>query len=173
MEIDLSLARGLNYYTGTIIEVKALDVAMGSITGGGRYDNLTGVFGLPGVSGVGISFGADRIFDVLNQLDLYPASSLSRTEVLFANFGEREVRYCLPLAAALRQAGIRTEVYPDAGKLKKQFAYADDHGIALMAIAGENEINEQKIQIKNMQTGQQESIAKDDLVAYVKGLLSA
>jgi len=173
LEIDLSLARGLNYYTGTIIEVKALDVAMGSITGGGRYDNLTGVFGLPGVSGVGISFGADRIFDVLNQLDLYPASSLSRTEVLFANFGEREVRYCLPLAAALRQAGIRTEVYPDAGKLKKQFAYADDHQIALMAIAGENEINEQKIQIKNMQTGQQESIAKDDLVAYVKGLLSA
>ena len=173
LEIDLSLARGLNYYTGTIIEVKALDVAMGSITGGGRYDNLTGVFGLPGVSGVGISFGADRIYDVLKELDLYPESSLSRTEVLFANFGERETGYCLPLAAALRQAGIRTEVYPDSGKLKKQFAYADDHRIALMAIAGENEINEQKIQIKNMQTGQQESIAKEDLVAYVKGLLSA
>jgi len=172
LEIDLSLARGLNYYTGTIIEVKALDVVMGSIAGGGRYDNLTGVFGLPGVSGVGISFGADRIFDVLNQLDLYPASSLSHTQVLFANFGDKETHYCLPLIAALRQAGIRTELYPDAGKLKKQFSYADDHRIALMAIAGENEINEHKIQIKDMQTGRQESLASQQLVARVKELLS-
>ncbi len=168
LELDLSLARGLNYYTGCIIEVKALDVAMGSITGGGRYDNLTGVFGMPGVSGVGISFGADRIFDVLNQLNLYPEASLKRTQVLMANFGESECLYTLPVLASLRAAGIRAELYPDATKLKKQFSYADERKIAFVAMAGENEINEGKINIKNMQNGQQDTVGKDEVVAYLQ-----
>ncbi len=168
LELDLSLARGLNYYTGCIIEVKALDVAMGSITGGGRYDNLTGVFGMPGVSGVGISFGADRIFDVLNQLNLYPEASLKRTQVLMANFGESECLYTLPVLASLRAAGIRAELYPDAAKLKKQFSYADERKIAFVAMAGENEINEGKINIKNMQNGQQDTVGKDEVVAYLQ-----
>ncbi len=167
LELDLSLARGLNYYTGAIVEVKALDAVMGSITGGGRYDNLTGVFGMPDVSGVGISFGADRIFDVLNQLDLYPASSLKYTEVLFANFGENETAWCLPLISAMRQAGIRTELYPDAGKLKKQFSYADANHIAFMAIAGENEIKENRITIKNMQSGEQSSYTFEEAIDKV------
>ncbi len=168
LELDLSLARGLNYYTGCIIEVKALEVAMGSITGGGRYDNLTGVFGMPGVSGVGISFGADRIFDVLNQLNLYPEASLKRTQVLMANFGESECLYTLPVLASLRAAGIRAELYPDATKLKKQFSYADERKIAFVAMAGENEINEGKINIKNMQNGQQDTVGKDEVVAYLQ-----
>ncbi len=168
LELDLSLARGLNYYTGCIIEVKALDVAMGSITGGGRYDNLTGVFGMPGVSGVGISFGADRIFDVLNQLNLYPEASLKRTQVLMANFGESECLYTLPVLANLRAAGIRAELYPDATKLKKQFSYANERKIAFVAMAGENEINEGKINIKNMQNGQQDTVGKDEVVAYLQ-----
>ncbi len=166
LELDLSLARGLNYYTGAIVEVKALDAVMGSITGGGRYDNLTGVFGLPGVSGVGISFGADRIFDVLNQLDLYPEASLKRTQVLFANFGQAETAYVLPVIAQLRAAGIATELYPDNVKLGKQFAYADSRKIAFVAIAGGNEIDENKINLKNMLTGEQLSLDKDAVLAF-------
>lgn len=155
VELDLTLARGLNYYTGTIIEVKALDVEMGSITGGGRYDNLTGIFGMPGLSGVGISFGADRIFDVLNTLNLYPTDALRTTQMLFVNFGETETAYCMPLATACRKAGIRTEVFPDAAKMKKQMAYANAKGIAFVGMAGENEIKEGKITLKNMVTGEQ------------------
>lgn len=155
VELDLTLARGLNYYTGTIIEVKALDVEMGSITGGGRYDNLTGIFGMPGLSGVGISFGADRIFDVLNTLNLYPTDALRTTQMLFVNFGETETAYCMPLAAACRKAGIRTEVFPDAAKMKKQMAYANAKGITYVGMAGENEIKEGKITLKNMVTGEQ------------------
>ena len=155
VELDLTLARGLNYYTGTIIEVKALDVEMGSITGGGRYDNLTGIFGMPGLSGVGISFGADRIFDVLNTLNLYPTDALRTTQMLFVNFGETETAYCMPLAAACRKAGIRTEVFPDTAKMKKQMAYANAKGITFVGMAGENEIKEGKITLKNMVTGEQ------------------
>ncbi|MDY2633495.1 MAG: histidine--tRNA ligase [Prevotella sp.] len=155
VELDLTLARGLNYYTGTIIEVKALDVEMGSITGGGRYDNLTGIFGMPGLSGVGISFGADRIFDVLNTLNLYPTDALRTTQMLFVNFGETETAYCMPLAAACRKAGIRTEMFPDAAKMKKQMAYANAKGITYVGMAGENEIKEGKITLKNMVTGEQ------------------
>ena len=170
LSLDLSLARGLNYYTGAIVEVKALDAVMGSITGGGRYDNLTGVFGLPGVSGVGISFGADRIFDVLNQLDLYPAESLKRTQVLFANFGTEETAWCLPLIASLRQAGIRTELYPDAVKLGRQFGYADSNHIAYVAIAGANEIAGNQINLKNMQTGEQQTIDKDRVLEFFQSI---
>ena len=150
LELDLTLARGLNYYTGAIFEVKALDVQIGSITGGGRYDNLTGVFGLSGVSGVGISFGADRIFDVLNQLDLYPADSLQTTQLLFVNFGAREEAYLLPLIAKVRAAGIRTELYPEAAKMKKQMSYADTKKIPFVALVGENEIEAGKVNLKNM-----------------------
>ena len=155
MQLDLTLARGLNYYTGAIFEVKALDTPMGSITGGGRYDNLTGIFGLPGLSGVGISFGADRIYDVLDALDLYPKNAVSGTQLLFINFGEKETAYCLPLVAKARQAGIRTEIYPDAAKMKKQMSYANAKGIAFVALAGENEINEGKVTLKNMTSGEQ------------------
>ena len=147
LELDLTLARGLNYYTGAIFEVKALDVQIGSITGGGRYDNLTGVFGLSGVSGVGISFGADRIFDVLNQLDLYPADSLQTTQLLFVNFGAREEAYLLPLIAKVRAAGIRTELYPEAAKMKKQMSYADTKKIPFVALVGENEIEAGKVNL--------------------------
>ena len=154
LDIDLTLARGLNYYTGAIVEVKALDVQIGSITGGGRYDNLTGVFGMPGVSGVGISFGADRIFDVLNQLDLYPKDSLSTTQIMFVNFGEKEQEVCLAHASLLRRAGIRTEVYPEAAKMKKQMSYADSKKIPYVALVGENEIAAGKIAVKNMVTGE-------------------
>ena len=155
MQLDLTLARGLNYYTGAIFEVKALDTPMGSITGGGRYDNLTGIFGLPGLSGVGISFGADRIYDVLDALDLYPKNAVAGTQLLFINFGEKETAYCLPLVAKARQAGIRTEIYPDAAKMKKQMSYANAKGIAFVALAGENEINEGKVTLKNMTSGEQ------------------
>jgi len=162
LELDLTLARGLNYYTGAIFEVKALDVEIGSITGGGRYDNLTGVFGLQGVSGVGISFGADRIFDVLNQLNLYPKGSVRQTQILFVNFGEKEEDYILPIALKFREAGISTEIYPESAKLKKQFAYADENNIPFVAIAGENEISEGKITLKDMKTGEQQLLAIDE-----------
>lgn len=168
MELDLTLARGLNYYTGAIFEVKALDTPMGSITGGGRYDNLTGIFGMPGLSGVGISFGADRIYDVLNALDLYPKEAVSATRLLFINFGEKETAYCLPITAQARQAGIRTEVYPDKAKMKKQMSYANAKGIAFVALAGENEIAQQKITLKNMTTGEQQLVSVDELIERVK-----
>lgn len=168
IELDLTLARGLNYYTGAILEVKALDVEIGSITGGGRYDNLTGVFGMPDVSGVGISFGADRIYDVLNQLDLYPKDTISSTEVIFINFGEKETAYCLPLLKELRANGIRSEIYPEAAKMKKQMTYADNKKIPFVAIVGETEMNDNKVMLKNMDTGEQNLIAKEDLLKRVK-----
>jgi len=164
LDLDLTLARGLNYYTGAIFEVKALDVEMGSITGGGRYDNLTGVFGMPGVSGVGISFGADRIFDVLNQLDLYPKDALVTTQVLFVTFGEREQEFCLPLLSRLRQSGIRAEVYPDAhAKMKKQMGYANSKRIPYVVIIGEDEMNSGEVSVKNMITGEQTKVAADKI----------
>lgn len=165
LELDLTLARGLNYYTGAIFEVKALDVQIGSITGGGRYDNLTGVFGMEGVSGVGISFGADRIFDVLNQLDLYPKDALQTTQLLFVNFGEKEEAYLLPLVAQVRAVGIRTELYPESAKMKKQMGYADTKIIPYVAIVGETEMAEGKINVKNMITGEQQLLTVDELIA--------
>ena len=168
LELDLTLARGLNYYTGCIFEVKALDVQIGSITGGGRYDNLTGIFGMPGLSGVGISFGADRIFDVLNQLDLYPKEATTGTELLFVNFGAAETAYCLPILAVARQAGIRCEIYPDSAKMKKQMSYANAKNIPFVAIAGENEMNEQKVTLKNMITGEQMLVSQEELIQVVK-----
>ena len=168
LELDLTLARGLNYYTGCIFEVKALDVEIGSITGGGRYDNLTGIFGMPGISGVGISFGADRIFDVLNQLNLYPESVVSATRVLFVNFGEAEAAYCLPVLAAAREAGICCEIYPDSVKMKKQMTYANQKQIPFVAIVGENEMNEGKLTLKNMTTGEQQLLTPEELIAAVK-----
>lgn len=168
LETDLTLARGLNYYTGTIFEVKALDVEIGSITGGGRYDNLTGVFGMDGMSGVGISFGADRIYDVLNQLDLYPADSLKTTQVMFVNFGEKEATYLLPVMARVRAAGIRAELYPEAAKMKKQMGYADAKKIPFVALVGENEMADGKINLKNMQSGEQESVGMDELIEKIK-----
>src|SRR5574344_844757 len=167
IQLDLTLARGLNYYTGAIFEVKALDVQIGSITGGGRYDNLTGIFGMPGLSGVGISFGADRIFDVLNQLDLYPKDAIRTTQLLFINFGEKETAYCLPFVAKARKAGIRTEMYPDSAKMKKQMSYANDKHIPYVALAGENEINEGKITLKNMSTGEQTMVTMEELVNHI------
>ena len=168
IQLDLTLARGLNYYTGAIFEVKALDVQIGSITGGGRYDNLTGIFGMPGLSGVGISFGADRIYDVLNTLDLYPKDSINATQLLFINFGEKETAYCLPLVTKARQAGIRTEMFPDAAKMKKQMNYANAKQIPLVVLAGENEMNEGKVTLKNMITGEQQMVSGDELVTIVK-----
>ena len=165
LELDLTLARGLNYYTGAIFEVKALDVQIGSITGGGRYDNLTGVFGMDGVSGVGISFGADRIFDVLNQLNLYPQNSLQTTQVLFVNFGEKEEAYLLPLISKVRAAGIRAEFYPEGAKMKKQMGYADSKKIPFVAIVGESEMVEGKINLKNMLTGEQTLVTIEELIA--------
>lgn len=164
LELDLTLARGLNYYTGIIFEVKALDVQIGSITGGGRYDNLTGVFGMEGVSGVGISFGADRIFDVLNQLELYPVDSLLTTQLMFVNFGEKEVAYLLPLIAKVRASGIRTEIYPEDVKMKKQMGYADTKNIPFVALVGESEMAEKKINLKNMITGEQELVTTEQLI---------
>jgi histidyl-tRNA synthetase len=165
LELDLTLARGLNYYTGTIIEVKALDVQIGSITGGGRYDNLTGVFGVDGLSGVGISFGADRIYDVLNQLDLYPKTTVNQTQVIFLNFGEKEMEYCIPILAQLRSAGISTEIYPDAVKFKKQMQYANDRNIPFVAIVGESEMAENVIMLKDMTTGNQEKVLINDIIS--------
>lgn len=162
VELDLTLARGLNYYTGAIIEVKSLDVQIGSITGGGRYDNLTGIFGLPNVSGVGISFGADRIFDVLNQLELYPEDSTQGTKVLFVNFGTAEEDYILPIISKLRQRGIPSEVYPEAAKMKKQMSYADSNKIPYVIIVGEDEMREHKVTLKNMLSGDQQLLTIDE-----------
>ena len=168
IELDLTLARGLNYYTGAIFEVKALDVQIGSISGGGRYDNLTGVFGMSGMSGVGISFGADRIYDVLNQLDLYPKEAVNATQLLFVNFGDKEAAYCLPVLSAARDAGIRAEIYPDSAKMKKQMSYANDKNIPFVAIVGENEMNEGKLTLKNMTTGEQSLVTPEELLAAIK-----
>lgn len=168
VELDLTLARGLNYYTGAIFEVKALDVQIGSISGGGRYDNLTGVFGMEGVSGVGISFGADRIYDVLNQLDLYPKDAVDGTKLLFVNFGEAEAAYVLPVLAKVRAAGIRAEIYPDSAKMKKQMGYANNKAIPFVAIVGENEMNEGKLTLKNMTTGEQSLVTPDELIDAIK-----
>ena len=167
IQLDLTLARGLNYYTGAIFEVKALDVQISSITGGGRYDNLTGIFGMPGLSGVGISFGADRIYDVLNQLELYPTDAMTGTQLLFINFGEKETAYCMPIARAAREAGIGTEVYPDSVKMKKQMAYANAKQIPFVALAGENEIAEHKLTLKNMITGEQKLVSEEELIAAI------
>ena len=168
LELDLTLARGLNYYTGCIFEVKALDVQIGSITGGGRYDNLTGIFGMPGLSGVGISFGADRIYDVLNQLELYPETTNSGARLLFINFGAAEAAHCLKLATAARQAGIATEVYPDAVKMKKQMNYANAHQVPFVALVGETEMAEGKVALKNMTTGEQQSVTLEELIEICK-----
>ena len=164
IQLDLTLARGLSYYTGAIFEVKALDTPMGSISGGGRYDNLTGIFGMPGLSGVGISFGVDRIYDVLNALDLYPKDSLNTTQLLFINFGEKETAYCLPIAAKVREAGIRTEIFPDAAKMKKQMSYANAKHIPFVALAGENEIAQGKVTLKNMETGEQSLVTAEEII---------
>ena len=167
LQLDLTLARGLNYYTGAIFEVKAKDVAIGSITGGGRYDNLTGIFGMPGLSGVGISFGADRIYDVLNTLDLYPQNATQATQVLFINFGEAEADYCLPIAGQIRAADISVELYPDCAKMKKQMAYANAKGIPFVVLAGESEINQGKVTLKNMLTGDQQLVSTEELIAII------
>ena len=167
VELDLTLARGLNYYTGAIFEVKALDVQIGSISGGGRYDNLTGVFGMSGMSGVGISFGADRIYDVLNQLELYPAETATGATLLFINFGEAEAKYCLRLAAAARRAGIPTEVYPDAVKMKKQMSYANQQQVPFVALVGETEMAEGTIALKNMVTGEQTKCTIEEAIAVI------
>ena len=168
IQLDLTLARGLNYYTGAIFEVKALDVQIGSITGGGRYDNLTGIFGMPGISGVGISFGVDRIFDVLNALDCYPKDAVNGTQLLFINFGEKETAYCLPAVAKARAAGIRTEIFPDSSKMKKQMSYANAKQIPYVALAGENEMAEGKLTLKNMESGEQMLVTPDELIANIK-----
>ena len=167
IELDLTLARGLNYYTGAIFEVQALDTPMGSITGGGRYDNLTGIFGMPGLSGVGISFGADRIYDVLNARDLYPKEAVNGTQLLFINFGDKETAYCMPVVAKARKAGIRTEMYPDKVKMKKQMNYANAKHIAFVALAGDDEIAQGKLTLKNMVTGEQHLVSPDELVGEV------
>jgi len=167
IQLDLTLARGLNYYTGAIFEVKALDVQIGSITGGGRYDNLTGIFGMPGLSGVGISFGADRIYDVLNQLDLYPKDSVGATQLLFINFGEQETAYCLPILNKVRASGIRSEIYPDATKMKKQMSYANAKQIPFVVLAGESEMQQGKVTLKNMETGEQKLVTTEELIKEV------
>lgn len=167
IEFDLTLARGLNYYTGCIFEVKALDVEIGSITGGGRYDNLTGIFGMPGISGVGISFGADRIYDVLNQLELYPKAVESGAELIFINFGDKEVASCLKLATAARSKGVRVEIYPDSVKMKKQMNYANKHNIPFVALVGENEIANNKLTLKNMETGEQETLSIEETIENI------
>ncbi len=169
LELDVSLARGLNYYTGTIIEVKARDVAIGSITGGGRYDNLTGVFGMPGLSGVGISFGADRIYDVLNALDLYPKDATTGTQLMFTNFGPAEATASMKMLKAVRAAGIRAEIYPDAAKMKKQMGRADALSIPYVAIVGETELAQDKLTLKNMVTGEQKLLTVEETIAEILG----
>ena len=169
IQLDLTLARGLNYYTGAIFEVKALDVQIGSITGGGRYDNLTGIFGMPGISGVGISFGVDRIFDVLNALDCYPKDATNGTQLLFINFGDKETAYCLPSVAKARQAGIRTEIFPDSTKMKKQMSYANAKQIPFVALAGENEMTAGKLTLKNMESGEQSLVTIDEIIKTILG----
>ena len=168
IKLDLTLARGLSYYTGAIFEVKALDVQIGSITGGGRYDDLTGIFGLKNMSGGGISFGADRIFDVMNQLDLFPKDNMTTTQILFVNFGKQEERYCLPLLKQLREAGINVEIYPEAAKMKKQMTYADKKEIPFVALIGENEMQEGIISLKNMLSGEQHNVTTEELVERLK-----
>lgn len=168
IKLDLTLARGLSYYTGAIFEVKALDAEMGSITGGGRYDDLTGIFGLKNMSGVGISFGADRIFDVMSQLDLFPKDANTTTKILFVNFGSKEELYCLPIIRTLRQNGINAEIYPDASKMKKQMTYADKKGIPYVALVGENEMQSGIVSLKNMQTGEQANLNTEDLINKLK-----
>ena len=168
IQLDLTLARGLSYYTGAIFEVKALDTQMGSISGGGRYDNLTGIFGMPGLSGVGISFGVDRIYDVLNALDLYPKDSLQTTQLLFINFGEKETAYCLPIINKVRAYGVRAEIFPDAAKMKKQMSYANAKQIPFVVLAGENEIKEGKVTLKNMETGEQQMVTPEELIEKVR-----
>ena len=168
IQLDLTLARGLNYYTGAIFEVKALDVQIGSITGGGRYDNLTGIFGMPGLSGVGISFGADRIYDVLNQLNLYPKNSMTTTQLLFINFGDKEAAYCMNVLNKVRACGVCSEIYPDATKMKKQMSYANAKQIPYVALAGENEINEGKVTLKNMETGEQQLLTPEELIERLR-----
>lgn len=168
IKLDLTLARGLSYYTGAIFEVKALDAEMGSITGGGRYDDLTGIFGLKNMSGVGISFGADRIFDVMNQLDLFPKDANTTTRILFVNFGTQEELYCLPIIRRLRQNGINSEIYPDAGKMKKQMTYADKKGIPYVALVGENEMQSGIVSLKNMMSGEQENVNVEELIEKLK-----
>lgn len=167
IQLDLTLARGLNYYTGAIFEVKALDTPMGSITGGGRYDDLTGIFGMPGLSGVGISFGADRIYDVLNTLDLYPKESVKGTKLLFINFGEKETEYCMPIVDATRKEGISTEIYPDKVKMKKQMSYANAKNIPFVVLAGDNEIAENKVTLKDMKTGEQQILTVQDMIRKI------
>jgi len=168
IELDLTLARGLNYYTGAIFEVKALDVEIGSITGGGRYDNLTGIFGMPGLSGVGISFGADRIFDVLNQLDLYPKEAICSTRLLFVNFGPQEEAFCMKAVRRVREAGISAEIYPESVKMKKQMSYANAKQIPFVALVGENEMTANKITLKNMETGEQQLLTVEELITQIK-----
>lgn len=168
VEIDLTLARGLNYYTGAIFEVKALEVEIGSITGGGRYDNLTGIFGMPGLSGVGISFGADRIFDVLNQLDLYPKEAINTTKLLFVNFGEKEADFCLEVLKQVREAGISAEIYPESVKMKKQMSYANAKQIPFVALVGETEMQEQKVTLKNMESGEQSMLTISELIETLR-----
>lgn len=168
IKLDLTLARGLSYYTGAIFEVKALDAEIGSITGGGRYDDLTGIFGLKNMSGVGISFGADRIFDVMSQLDLFPKDNTTTTQILFVNFGSREEKYCLPLLKQLRAHGINAEIYPEASKMKKQMTYADKKGIPFVALIGENEMQEDIVSLKNMATGEQVNVKTGELAEKLK-----
>lgn len=168
LQLDLTLARGLNYYTGAIFEVKALDTPMGSITGGGRYDNLTGIFGMPGISGVGISFGADRIYDVLNTLDLYPKEITTNTQLLFINFGDKEAEYCMPIVSKSRANGIRTELFPDAAKMKKQMSYANANNIPFVALAGDDEIEKGVVTLKNMETGEQKQVTAEEMISIVK-----
>ena len=164
VELDLTLARGLNYYTGAIFEVKANDVQIGSITGGGRYDDLTGIFGMPDVSGVGISFGADRIYDVMSQLELFPDEAIASTKILFINFGKAEERFCLPILAKLRAAGVSAEIYPEAAKMKKQMTWADRKQIAYVALVGEQEMSEGKVKLKDMKTGDQQMLSPEELI---------
>ena len=168
MELDLTLARGLNYYTGAIFEVKAKDVEIGSITGGGRYDNLTGVFGVSGLSGVGISFGADRIYDVLNQLNLYPAEMLQGTQVVFTTFGDKEFKFALQCLKKVRQAGISAEIYPEPTKMKKQMSYANGKAVPFVAIVGETEVEAGKVMLKNMTSGEQKLVSIDELTTTLK-----
>ncbi len=168
VQFDLTLARGLNYYTGAIFEVKSLDVSIGSICGGGRYDNLTGIFGLPDVSGVGISFGADRIYDVLEETGRFPAQAMNATQVMFVNFGSKEEAYCLPLLSQLRSAGINSEIFPESAKMKKQMNYANNKGIKFVVLAGENEMEQGKVTLKNMETGNQQLVNKEEIVSSLE-----
>ncbi|WP_423128454.1 histidine--tRNA ligase [Gaoshiqia sp. Z1-71] len=169
VELDLTLARGLNYYTGAIFEVKAKDVQIGSICGGGRYDDLTGIFGMPGVSGVGISFGADRIYDVMTHMNLFPEEAVASTRIVFINFGPKEEAYCLPVLASLRKAGVNAEIFPEAAKMKKQMAWADRKNIAYVALVGEEEMAQGKINLKNMKTGDQKLVSPEELLEIFTG----